>query len=98
YDVGGVEPAAEADLDDAGVGGRAGEGEEGRGGGRLEEAQFHAGGRVERFAEQGRQRRVADQRAGEADTLVEADEVRAGIGMGGKARRLDGRAQEGAGR
>ena len=84
-DIGGVEPAAEADLDDAGVGGRAGEGEEGGGGGRLEEADLHALGRVERLGEQGGERVVLDQPAGEADALVEADQVRAGIDVGGRA-------------
>ena len=66
-DVGRVEPAAEADLDDAGVGGRAGEGEEGGGGGRLEEADLHAVRGVERLGEQGgeqRRRRSAGRRGG----------------------------------
>ena len=35
---------------------------------------------------------------GDADALVEADEVRAGVDVRGKPRRLDRRAQEGAGR
>ena len=50
--VGGVEPAAEPDLDDAGVGRRARESEEGRGGGGLEEADLHVPGGVERLLEQ----------------------------------------------
>ena len=60
-DVGRVEPAAEADLDDAGVGRCAREGEEGGGGGRLEEADLHAVGGVERLGEQGGERLVVDQ-------------------------------------
>ncbi len=82
-DVGRVEPAAEPDLDDAGVGGRAREGEEGGRRGRLEEADLHVAGGVERLGEQSRQRLVLDQPAGEADALVEADEMRAGIDMDG---------------
>ena len=41
-DVGRIEPAAEPDLDDAGIGGRAREGEEGGGGRHLEEARADA--------------------------------------------------------
>ena len=97
-DVGRVEPAAEPDLDDAGVGGGAGEGEEGGGGGRLEEADLHAVGGVERLGEQGGQRVVLDQLPGEADALVEADQMGAGVDMGAEPGRLDRGAQEGAGR
>ena len=57
------------------------EGEEGGGGGRLEEAELHVAGGVERLGEQGRERVVVDQPAGEADALVEADQMRAGIDM-----------------
>ncbi len=97
-DVGRVEPAAEPDLDDRGIGWGAGESEEGGGGGRLEEAQLHAVGGVERLGEQGGQRLIVDQPPGEADALVEADQMRAGIDMRREARRLDRRAQKGAGR
>ena len=97
-DVGRVEPAAQPDLDDAGVGGRAREGEEGGGRGRLEEAELHAVGGLERFAENRGQHGVPDQLSGEADALVEADQVRARIDMGLEPRRLDRGAQEGAGR
>ena len=45
--VGGIEAPAEADFDDRGVGGGAGEGEEGGGRGRLEEAGGDAVGGVE---------------------------------------------------
>ena len=97
-DVGRVEPAAQPDLDDAGVGGRAGEGEKGGGGGRLEEAQLHRAGRFEHLGQDGGQRLILDQPPGEADALVEADEMRAGIDMGLEPRRLQRGAQEGAGR
>ena len=53
-DVGRVEPAAEPDLDDAGVGGRSRESEEGGGGGHLEEAGVDAVAGVEHLAEQRR--------------------------------------------
>ena len=97
-DVGGVEPAAEADLDDAGVGRRARESEEGGRGGRLEEADLDPVRGVERLREQVGERFVLDQLAGEPDALVEADEMRAGIDVGREAGRLDRGAQEGAGR
>ena len=41
----------------------------------------HVAGGVERFGEQGGKRLVVDQPPGEADALVEADEMRAGIDM-----------------
>ena len=97
-DVGRVEPPAETDLDDAGVGRRARESEEGGRGGRLEEADLHPVGQIERLLEQGGERVVVDQPAGEADPLVEADEMGAGIDMGGEPGCLDRGAQEGAGR
>ena len=97
-DVGRVEPAAEADLDDARVGGRAREGEEGGRGGDLEEAGLDAVARVEDLGEQGGEDARRRSAAGEADALVEADEMRAGKGVDPVARRLDRGAQEGAGR
>src|SRR3546814_2741558 len=48
--------------------------------------------------QQRREQRVVDQRSGEADALVEADEVGAGVGVDAASLRFEGRAQEGAGR
>ena len=78
-DVGRVEPSAEADLDDAGVGRDARESEEGGGGGRLEEADLHPAGGVERLLEQGGEQASSISVPGEPDALVEADEVGAGV-------------------
>jgi hypothetical protein len=66
--------------------------------GRLEEAQFHLARRLKDLGKQPRQLLVLDQPPGKADALVEADEVRAGIGMDLEPRRLQRRAQEGTGR
>ena len=82
-DVGRVEPAAEPDFDDAGVGGRAREGEEGGGGGRPRRSWLDAVAGVEHFGEQGGEQLILDQPAGDADALVEADEVRAGESVDG---------------
>jgi hypothetical protein len=97
-DVGRVEPPTEPDLDDAGIGGRTGEGEECRCGRDLEKARADITAGVEHFFEQWREFGIRDQRTGEADTFVEADEMGARIDMRRVARRLDRRAQEGAGR
>ena len=56
--VGRVEPAAEADLDHAGIGRVAGEGEERGSGGDLEEARVEAVAGVEHFLEQIGEQRV----------------------------------------
>ena len=62
-DVGRIEPAAEPDLEDAGVGGRARESEEGGGGRDFEEARLDARARVEHLGEQRGQLFVVDQPA-----------------------------------
>jgi hypothetical protein len=97
-DVGRVEPPAEADLDHAGVGGGAGESEEGGGGRYFEEGRRYALGGIEHFLQQGGEILVLDELAGEPDPLVEADQVRAREDMRRKACRFDGGAQESAGR
>src|SRR3546814_1062983 len=97
-DVGRVEAAAKPNLDDAIVGGDAREGEEGGGGGDLEETRLQIGRLVEHLLQQRREQRVVDKRSGEADALVEEDEEGAGVGVDAAAQRFEGRAQEGAGR
>jgi hypothetical protein len=52
HHIGRIEPPAQSDLDDAGIGRCAREGEEGGGRGRLEEAQLHSIGGVQRLAKQ----------------------------------------------
>ena len=75
------------------------EGEEGGGGGRLEEADLHARRAASSVSSSNAASQfVLDQLAGEADALVEADQMRAGVDVGLEAGRLDRRAQEGAGR
>jgi hypothetical protein len=96
--VGRVEPTAQSDFDDAGVGGGASKGEEGHRSGHLEEARFDFIARVEHFGEQSGEEIILDQLAGEADAFVEPHQVRAGENMTGEARRLDCGAEEGAGR
>ena len=97
-DIGRVEASAEADLDYRRVGGCPRKGEEGDGGRDLEEAGLDIVARVENLGEQSRKLRILDQFAGDADALVEADEVRAGEGVDRAAARLQCGAQESAGR
>ena len=97
-DVGRVEPAAEPDLDDAGVGGRAGEGEEGGGGGRLEEAELHPVGGVEHLGEQRGEQSSSISRPARRMRSLKRTRCGLGIDMGLEPRRLDRGAQEGAGR
>ena len=97
-DIGRIQPPAQAHLDNAGVGFDAGEGEEGGGGGRLEEAGADAFGGVEHFGEQLRQELVLDELALEAYAFVEADEVGTRIDMGLEPGGLNRGAEESAGR
>ncbi len=97
-DVRRIEPPAEADLDDAIVGGDACEGEEGGGGGDFEKARLHTIGFVEHLFEQCREQRVVDERPGETDAFVEANEMRAGIAVDLAPARFEDRAEIGAGR
>ena len=61
-DIGRIEPAAEAHLEDAGVGGRAREGEEGGGGRDLEEARLDAAAASSTSASKLGEQLVLDQR------------------------------------
>jgi hypothetical protein len=72
-DIGGVEPAAEPDLQDGGVGWIPREGKQGDGSRDLEEAWFDAGAKVENFGQKLHERLIIDQAASDADALVEAD-------------------------
>ena len=98
-DVGRVEPAAEPDLEDAGVGRRPGKGEDARPRSRLRRSSARS--RRSRRALRSskcRQRLVLDQPAGDADSLVEADQVRAGEGVDLVPARFERGAKEGDGR
>src|SRR3546814_447671 len=97
-DVGRVQPPAQAHLDDAGIGGRAGKRQKCGRGRRFEKADLVVAVRVEHLGEQRGERLVLDQASGKSDTLVEPDKVRAGIDMDLVARRLQTGAQIGAGR
>ena len=96
--IGAVVAAAQAHLDDADIGGGAGEGLEGQGRGDLEEADRLA--RIGGLDHIGQlvQRLVADQGPGDADAFGEAHQVRRGQHMHLQARRLADGAHEGAGR
>ena len=98
HDVGRIEPAAQADLDDGGRRRRARKRQKSGGGGHLEEAGADPVRHRQHLAEQRRQRSIVDQPPSHPDTLVEADEVRRGIDMDVAPRRLDRGAQKGAGR
>src|SRR5690606_38408111 len=76
-DVRGVEPAAQADLDDGYLDARAREGEKGRERRRLEEGEL--GRAVEDLFEKGDEELVVDGGLGDADALGEAAEVRRGV-------------------
>ncbi|MPL60817.1 hypothetical protein SDC9_06379 [bioreactor metagenome] len=84
-----IEPAAEPDLEQGEIGRRAGEGQEGRGGGDLEEGDRGRAVHLPAFLEQRGKRGFRDQRAGKADALVEAGEMGRGIGVHALARRLE---------
>src|SRR3990167_5573293 len=97
-DVGGVEPPAKPDLDNAVIGGDAGKGKEGGGRGHLKEARAQPFRFVEHLFEQRRKQRVVDQRPGKANAFVEPDEVRAGVAVDAAPLRFEDRAQIGTGR
>ncbi len=94
-DVGRVEAAAEPDLEDRRVRWRACESDQRRSGRHLEEARLDPVAMVEHFAEKRGEHFIIDQLAGDADALVEADEVGAGKGVNGPARCFDRGAEEG---
>ena len=93
--VGGVEPAAQAGLQQREIGRRLGEGLEGKRGGDLEKRDGRFA--VRRFAivDELQEARVVDQAARHADALVEAHEVRRGIDVHPPARGFGDGAQEG---
>jgi hypothetical protein len=97
-DVGGVEPAAHADLQHKRVGGHPGEGKKGGGGGRLEKAGSDAGQGVEHLFEEASEVVVGDQPSGQADALVKADQMGRGEDVGALASALQRGAKEGGGR
>ena len=74
-----------------------GEREEGGGGGDFEKACVKVRGFVEHFFEQRGKQRVVDQRSGEADTLVEAHEMRAGVSVNAAPLCFEDRTQIGTG-
>src|SRR6476469_8748944 len=96
--IGRIKASAKTNFENAGVGRRAGKSEDRRGGRDLEEARLDAGPGVEDFGEQVGEDLVVDQAPGDADALIEADEVRACEGMDAMAARLERRTEEGDGR
>ena len=98
-DVGGVEAASETDLEDQGVGGMLGEGEEGRRRGDLEESDGIAGVDALDALQQRDKLGLADGFraaicAGELDALMEAHEMGRGVDVDALARRLQHGFQE----
>ena len=98
--VGRIQPAAKADFENAGIGRRAGKGEESRRRGNFEEAgaDCFALCHVQHFAQQFGQQVVGNQGSGDADAFVETAQVRAGEDVYGLACGLERGAQERAGR
>ena len=88
--IGRVEPAAEAYLDDASIGGGAGKGEKRDGGGHFEKARLQPIGMVQHFGKQRGQHGVVDEFTRDPNTLIKADQMRAGVDMGGQSCRFDG--------
>ncbi len=95
--IGCIEAPAKADLDHAGIGGNAVEGEESRCRGHFEEAGRKVRAQVQHFLEQIGQQVVRNQFTRDANALVIADQVRLGRGMDGQPFGLQHRAQIGAG-
>ena len=96
--VGRIEPASQTDLDHAGIGRMAGEGEEGGGGGDLEETGRKVFARIQHLAQQRGEFGIAHQFSGNANPFVIAHQMRLGRGVDGVALRLENRAQICAGR
>jgi len=95
--VGGVQHPAQAHLQQAQVRLGLAEGQEGAGGGDLEEGDWLAGvGRLDPVEHLG-ERRLLDQPPGHADALGEAHQVRRGVDVDLQPRRLGHGAQEGDG-
>ena len=93
--IGRIEPSAEPDLEQAGIGRRAREREDRGRGGDLEKAGFDAAAGVQDLGKQLFQSLVVDQLAGDPDALVEADQVRAGEGVDLVPGRFERGAKEG---
>ena len=96
-DVGGIEPTAKPDLDDAGIRRGARKRQERGGGGDLEKARTEIARGTEDLLEQCRQQRIVDQRSRQPDALVEAHQMRAGIDVHAAPVRLQHGPQKGAG-
>src|SRR4051812_38852944 len=80
------------------MGRRSRKGEQRGRGGDLEEARLYIGTGIKDLGQQRRERVVVDQLSGDADSLVEADQMRAGEGMDRVAAGFERGAQEGDGR
>ena len=96
--IGRVEPTAQPNLEKARIGRRPGERQDRRGRRDLEETGLDVFACVEDFGEQPSEFFIINQSAGDANTLVEADEVRAGEGVNGIAAGFERCTQEGDGR
>ena len=98
HHIGGVEPAAQARLQQQEIGRIVGESEEGRGGGDLEQRDELAGiggfGAGEAFDQRALFNRRGAGCAGKHDTLMEIDEVRRGIDVRALPEPLGDGAQE----
>ena len=86
HDISRVEPAAQPDFEQHDVGRRAGKGEKGRRGRDLEKGDRRIPVGALAFFEKRDQRLLVDQMAGEADALVETDEMRRDVGVHAVAR------------
>src|SRR3546814_18236529 len=79
--IGGVQPAAQPDLDHAGIGRNPRKREEGGGGGRLKKADLVIAVGIEHLGKHFGERLVLDQSTGKANAPVETDKMRAGVDM-----------------
>ncbi len=95
--IGRIEPSAQTDLDNAGIGGRAAESEKGGGDGDFEEAGVQIGSCIQNLLQQRRQSVILDQLSGQPDALVVAHQMRAGGDVDALAVRLQHGAQKRAG-
>ena len=94
-DVRRVEPTAKADFEDARVRRGPNERQERHRGRDLEEARLDSVAPVEHLGQQRGERLIVDQSAGNANPLVEPDEVRAGEGVDLVPRRFERGSEEG---
>ncbi len=96
--VGGIEPAAQADLENEEVRRHFGEGEDRRRRRCLEMRDLPVADRLERPVQPGDQARIVHQFPRQPDALVEAHQMRRGKHVYGQSCRFGHRAHEGAGR